>query len=158
MSVPRSVRSITLTAQYTKAFLRMLEHPPDAHRGFDVPAAVVTVGDVPPVDNTTDSSSGSSSGGSDSVGNSSARAWSVVVAPGAPAADELQRATPLMVQLKQQRPPLVREESAQCDCSTECSTLTSTAWGSRGAALVSADAALASRALPVFYPASPGQR
>jgi hypothetical protein len=143
------VRGITLTAQFTKAFLRMLEHPPDAHRGFDVPAAVVTVGDIPSassmaVYNTTDSrrrrstsssggsdskGSSSSNGGSDSKGSSSERAWWVIVAPGAPAADELQQVTPLMVQLNLQRPPLV--SIALCDCSTDCSALAGTAWEER---------------------------
>lgn len=114
MSVPRSVRSITLTAQFTKAFLRMLEHPPDAHRGFDVPAAVVTVGDLPPnilssgshtAHDTATSNSASTTRGGQSRGVE--RAWRVVVAGGAHGAEELQKVTPLMTQLLQQRPPLV---------------------------------------------------
>jgi hypothetical protein len=43
LAVPAVTTSVTLTAQFTKAFLAMAEHPPDAHRGFDVPAAVITL-------------------------------------------------------------------------------------------------------------------
>jgi hypothetical protein len=131
LSVPADTGSITLTAQFTKAFLRMLEHPPDAHRGFDVPPAVITVGDVPvqptgpgctnvpkQVDpdgnNVTGSSRLRSSGGSSSSRGSvsggvsgSSRRWHVVVADGVPDAEELWVVTPLMAQLMQQQPALV---------------------------------------------------
>lgn len=33
--------SVRLEMQYEKAFLRYEEHPPDAHRGFDVPPAII---------------------------------------------------------------------------------------------------------------------
>lgn len=42
LRLPASARSISLSAEFTKAFLTAFEHPPDAHRGFDVPAAQVT--------------------------------------------------------------------------------------------------------------------
>lgn len=42
--LPSSTRSVALSAQFTKAFLTAFEHPPDAHRGFDVPAAQITLG------------------------------------------------------------------------------------------------------------------
>lgn len=42
LKLPASARSISLSAKFTKAFLTAFEHPPDAHRGFDVPAAQVT--------------------------------------------------------------------------------------------------------------------
>lgn len=99
LAVPRSVHSITLTAQFTKAFLRMLEHPPDAHRGFDVPAAVVTVGEVPstPVEG--------SSQGVAAVPSSSR--WRVLAAPGSQGGGDIMAVSPLMEQLTQQEPPLV---------------------------------------------------
>lgn len=129
LSLPRSVHSVTLTAQFTKAFLRMLEHPPDAHRGFDVPAAVVTVGDVPPGDvlllsgDSATPPGAAAAGGADGDSSSSeqggrgawGRQWRVVVAEGVPGSEqELKRVTPLMAQLMQQRPPLVSKHSTKC--------------------------------------------
>lgn len=126
MSLPRSVHRVTLTAQFTKSFLRMLEHPPDAHRGFDVPAAVVAVGDVPPDDllllsgdsaTRPGAAAGSADGGSsgsEQGGRALGRQWHVVVAEGVPGpAEELRRVTPLMAQLMQQRPPLVSKHSTE---------------------------------------------
>jgi hypothetical protein len=126
LSVPANTGSITLTAKFTKAFLRMLEHPPDAHRGFDVPPAVLTVGNVP-VEQTSfgstnrpeergssyssqvgqhDSSNGSRSGSGGSSGGSSSR-WHIVVAEGASRAEDLRVTTPLMARLMEQRPAMV---------------------------------------------------
>ncbi|KAG2501150.1 hypothetical protein HYH03_000965 [Edaphochlamys debaryana] len=42
LHVPPHVRSVVLQLAFTKAFLTAFEYPPDAHRGFDVPAAVVS--------------------------------------------------------------------------------------------------------------------
>lgn len=132
LSLPRSVHNVTLTAQFTKAFLRMLEHPPDAHRGFDVPAAVVTVGDslTPPDDvlllsgdsatRPGSAAAGSADGGSSGSGSEQGgdrawgRQWRVVVAEGVSGpAEQLRRVTPLMAQLMQQRPPLVSKRSSE---------------------------------------------
>jgi len=33
---------LDVSAEYTKLFLTVFEHPPDAHRGFDIPSAIVT--------------------------------------------------------------------------------------------------------------------
>lgn len=37
--------TVRLTFEYDKAFLRYAEHPPDAHRGFDIPPAILTMED-----------------------------------------------------------------------------------------------------------------
>ncbi|PWN32779.1 Gpi16 subunit, GPI transamidase component [Meira miltonrushii] len=37
--------TVRLTFEYDKAFLRYAEHPPDAHRGFDIPPAILTLED-----------------------------------------------------------------------------------------------------------------
>lgn len=105
LAVPRSAHSITLTAQFTKAFLRMLEHPPDAHRGFDVPAAIVTVGDVPA--SASPPPPQPARGGGAGAGVASSSKWRVVAAEGAASAEQLQVVTPLMAQLMQDRAPLV---------------------------------------------------
>ena len=42
LALPARAREAALEAQFSKAFLHVFEWPPDAHRGFDVPAAVVT--------------------------------------------------------------------------------------------------------------------
>jgi hypothetical protein len=44
LALPAGLRSVTLSAQFSKAFLTVAEYPPDAHRGFDVPAAKITFG------------------------------------------------------------------------------------------------------------------
>lgn len=107
----------------------MLEHPPDAHRGFDVPAAIITVGDAPKEgptcstdslnassctsgDESDDISGSSAAGGSYSaLGVRSGRVggkWQVLVADGTPSAAELQSTSPLMAQMMHQGPPTVR--------------------------------------------------
>lgn len=37
--------TVRVTFEYDKAFLRYAEHPPDAHRGFDIPPAILTLED-----------------------------------------------------------------------------------------------------------------
>jgi hypothetical protein len=44
LALPAGFRSVTLSAQFSKMFLTVAEYPPDAHRGFDVPAAKITFG------------------------------------------------------------------------------------------------------------------
>eukprot|EP00891_Asterochloris_glomerata_P000956 jgi/Astpho2/956/Aster-x0960 len=41
--VPARACSLQLTVSFRKAFLSVFEHPPDAHRGFDIPAALVAL-------------------------------------------------------------------------------------------------------------------
>ncbi|GJP32611.1 hypothetical protein CLOM_g17223 [Closterium sp. NIES-68] len=43
LQVPRTVTRVTITVQYRKAFLTVFESPPDASRGVDLPAALLTV-------------------------------------------------------------------------------------------------------------------
>lgn len=43
MEVPAD-STVVLTYEFDKAILRYTEYPPDANRGFDVPAAVITIG------------------------------------------------------------------------------------------------------------------
>jgi phosphatidylinositol glycan class T len=45
MQVPAN-STVVLTYDFEKAILRYTEYPPDANRGFDIPAAVITIGDV----------------------------------------------------------------------------------------------------------------
>jgi phosphatidylinositol glycan class T len=45
MSIPAD-STVVLTYDFEKAILRYTEYPPDANRGFDIPAAVITVGNV----------------------------------------------------------------------------------------------------------------
>ncbi|KAF8065876.1 STP13 [Scenedesmus sp. PABB004] len=66
LALPARARSVALTATFSKAFLTAFEHPPDAHRGFDVPAADVALG-----------------GGAPGAGGAAAR-WRVAPASGAP--------------------------------------------------------------------------
>lgn len=40
--MPPSVSELRLRLDFSKAFLTAFEYPPDAHRGFDVPAALVS--------------------------------------------------------------------------------------------------------------------
>lgn len=101
LAVPRAAQSITLTAQFTKAFLRMLEHPPDAHRGFDVPAAVVTVGEVPG----TPAEGASPDAAAAAV--TSSKEWHVYAAPGSLGGEDLTAVSPLMEQLMWPQPSLV---------------------------------------------------
>ena len=42
LSLPRLTASALLAIDFQKAFLTVFDHPPDAHRGFDIPAAVLT--------------------------------------------------------------------------------------------------------------------
>lgn len=45
MEIPAD-STVVLTYDFEKAFLRYTEYPPDANRGFDVPAAVITIGNM----------------------------------------------------------------------------------------------------------------
>ena len=45
MQVPAD-STVFLTYDFEKAFLRYTEYPPDANRGFDVPSAVITIGNI----------------------------------------------------------------------------------------------------------------
>ncbi|KAG2432868.1 hypothetical protein HXX76_008600 [Chlamydomonas incerta] len=42
LAAPPSVSELRLRLEFSKAFLTAFEYPPDAHRGFDVPAALVS--------------------------------------------------------------------------------------------------------------------
>ncbi|EFJ52494.1 hypothetical protein VOLCADRAFT_102993 [Volvox carteri f. nagariensis] len=42
LRVPPTVAEVQLRIAFSKAFLTVFEYPPDAHRGFDVPAALVS--------------------------------------------------------------------------------------------------------------------
>lgn len=42
LRLPAAASTALLTIDFQKAFLTVFEHPPDAHRGFDVPAALFT--------------------------------------------------------------------------------------------------------------------
>uniref|UniRef100_A0A7S3QP29 Uncharacterized protein n=1 Tax=Dunaliella tertiolecta TaxID=3047 RepID=A0A7S3QP29_DUNTE len=42
LEVPAGSQSVSITADFTKLFLTVFEHPPDAHRGFDIPSAIVS--------------------------------------------------------------------------------------------------------------------
>lgn len=42
VGLPTLTASVLLTIDFQKAFLTVFDHPPDAHRGFDIPAAVLT--------------------------------------------------------------------------------------------------------------------
>ncbi|GIL71952.1 hypothetical protein Vretifemale_2387 [Volvox reticuliferus] len=42
MRVPPAIAEVQMRVAFSKAFLTVFEYPPDAHRGFDVPAAVVS--------------------------------------------------------------------------------------------------------------------
>ena len=41
-SLPATASSAVLRISFQKAFLTVFDHPPDAHRGFDIPAALLT--------------------------------------------------------------------------------------------------------------------
>eukprot|EP00898_Chlorokybus_atmophyticus_P004706 jgi/Chlat1/5236/Chrsp33S05081 len=43
LCLPSTTRMVSVVMEFDKAFLRNDEHPPDPNRGFDLPAAVVTV-------------------------------------------------------------------------------------------------------------------
>lgn len=45
MRIP-AASTVVLTYDFEKAILRYTEYPPDANRGFDIAAAVITIGDV----------------------------------------------------------------------------------------------------------------
>ena len=42
LRLPAATATALLTIEFQKAFLTVFDHPPDAHRGFDVPAALFT--------------------------------------------------------------------------------------------------------------------
>lgn len=42
LSLPATTTSALLRIDFQKAFLTVFDHPPDAHRGFDIPAALLT--------------------------------------------------------------------------------------------------------------------
>ncbi len=42
LRLPAATATALLTIDFQKAFLTVFDHPPDAHRGFDVPAALFT--------------------------------------------------------------------------------------------------------------------
>jgi len=65
LDLPGGAREAVLALQFSKAFLHVFEWPPDAHRGFDVPAAVVTYA---PGGGGADALSGSGSSSSSSTG------------------------------------------------------------------------------------------
>jgi hypothetical protein len=97
-----------LSAEFTKAFLTVAEYPPDAHRGFDVPAAQLTFGvtslqDAGGWDRQSAVGSGSSSSSSGSW------AWNVVAAEGAVDwhRQQLQQELPLMQALAAEQPQQV---------------------------------------------------
>ena len=46
LRIPPGTQQLTLTAQFSKTFLHVWEHPPDAHRGFDIPSATVAYVDL----------------------------------------------------------------------------------------------------------------
>ncbi len=45
LDVPSSTTTARLSVAFTKAFLTVAEQPPDAHRGVDLPAAVLSYGE-----------------------------------------------------------------------------------------------------------------
>ena len=45
-SLPATASSAVLRVNFQKAFLTVFDHPPDAHRGFDIPAALLTFRDA----------------------------------------------------------------------------------------------------------------
>ncbi len=45
LHVPPHVGALELSVRFSKGFLTVGEYPPDAHRGFDIPAAVVSYGE-----------------------------------------------------------------------------------------------------------------
>lgn len=102
LAVPAATSSVILTAQFTKAFLMMLEHPPDAHRGFDVPSAIITAGGIAAAPG------GGAAAGALPDAPSSSGGWRFVVADGAAGSERLQEPTPLLRKLMQPRPRQVR--------------------------------------------------
>ena len=42
LALPATATSVSLEVQFSKAFLTVFEQPPDAYRGFDVPAAIIS--------------------------------------------------------------------------------------------------------------------
>ncbi|WIA17204.1 hypothetical protein OEZ85_014084 [Tetradesmus obliquus] len=109
LALPAAATTLTLSAQFSKAFLTVAEYPPDAHRGFDVPAAQVTIG------LTSLQTSGSSAGqqGDASSSSSSSWAWHVYTGDGAEAwqQQQLQQELPLMQALAAVRPVQVYSPS-----------------------------------------------
>lgn len=67
LALPAAARSVTLSAEFSKAFLHVFEYPPDAHRGFDVPAAIITFPAAAAAGSSSGSSSGNSSGQEDGL-------------------------------------------------------------------------------------------
>uniref|UniRef100_A0A383WL46 GPI transamidase component PIG-T n=1 Tax=Tetradesmus obliquus TaxID=3088 RepID=A0A383WL46_TETOB len=108
LALPAAATTLTLSAQFSKAFLTVAEYPPDAHRGFDVPAAQVTIG------LTSLQTSGSSAGQQgDASSSSSSWAWHVHTGDGAEAwqQQQLQQELPLMQALAAVRPVQVYSPS-----------------------------------------------
>ena len=48
LRMPIGTSTASLTIDFQKAFLTVFDHPPDAHRGFDIPAALFTFLDARP--------------------------------------------------------------------------------------------------------------
>lgn len=48
LSLPAATTSALIRIEFQKAFLTVFDHPPDAHRGFDIPAALLTFLHVSP--------------------------------------------------------------------------------------------------------------
>lgn len=48
LKLPAATNAASLTIDFQKAFLTVFDHPPDAHRGFDIPAALFTFLDARP--------------------------------------------------------------------------------------------------------------
>ena len=48
LHLPAATAAASLTIDFQKAFLTVFDHPPDAHRGFDIPAALLTFLDAKP--------------------------------------------------------------------------------------------------------------
>jgi hypothetical protein len=100
LALPAGFRTVTLSAQFSKAFLTIAEYPPDAHRGFDVPAAKITFG-------VTDlQSSGNCPGQQGS--SSSSQSWHVRSANRAQQQQEQEQQLPLLQALAAARPLQVR--------------------------------------------------
>ncbi|WIA37427.1 hypothetical protein OEZ86_014351 [Tetradesmus obliquus] len=110
LALPAAARTLTLSAQFSKAFLTVAEYPPDAHRGFDVPAAQVTIGLT---SLQTSGSSAGQQGDASSSSSSSSWAWHVYTGDGAETwqQQQLQQELPLMQALAAVRPVQVYSPS-----------------------------------------------
>lgn len=63
LHMPATAATLSLSMRFSKAFLAASEYPPDGQRGFDVPAAVVTMLKRPELGPCTWSVVGSGGGG-----------------------------------------------------------------------------------------------